>query len=103
MKRKNLLLAAAVSAVLAFGLTAQAGEHKSEVVDQKTLSAAVQKTIKEKAAGGEVVRVQREDDKNGKWNYEVIVKTGGKEWGFEVDPNGKYLKKHDDHTKTDQH
>jgi uncharacterized membrane protein YkoI len=45
--------------------------------------------------------VQREDDKNGKWNYEVIVKTDGKEWGFEVDPNGKYLKMHADAAKTE--
>jgi len=82
-------------------MVAQAGEHKSEVVDLKTLPAAVQKTITDKAAGGTVVRVQREDDKNGKWNYEVIVKTDGKEWGFEVDPNGKYMKKRDDHTKTE--
>lgn len=102
MKTRNLLLAAVVSAALAFGVTAQAGEHKGELVDQKSLPAAVQKTIKEKAAGGEIVRVQREDDKNGKWNYEVVVKTDGKEWGFEVDPNGKYLKKHDDHKKTDK-
>ena len=102
MKIRNLLLTAVVSACLALGLTAQAGEHKSEMVDQKTLSAAVQKTIKEKAAGGKIVRVQREDDKNGKWNYEVIVKTEGKEWGFEVDPNGKFVKKHDDHEKTDK-
>ena len=86
---------------MAFGLTAQAGEHKSEVVDQKILPAAVQKTISEKAAGGEVVRVQREDDKSGKWNYEVVVKTDGKEWGFEVDPNGKFVKKHSDHTKSE--
>jgi uncharacterized membrane protein YkoI len=103
MKIRNLILTAAVGAGLMFGLSAQAGEHKGEVVDQKTLSAAVQKTIKEKAAGGEIVRVQREDDKDGKWNYEVIVKTDGKEWGFEVDPKGKFVKKHDDHKKTDKH
>lgn len=103
MKMKNLLLTAAVSAGLMFGLSAQAGEHKGEVVDQKTLPAAVQKTITEKAAGGEIVRVQREDDKSGKWNYEVVVKTDGKEWGFEVDPDGKFVKKHDDHKKTDKH
>ena len=100
MKTK-LFLAAAVSAGLAFGMVAQAGEHKSEVVDMKTLPSAVQKTITEKAAGGKIVRVQREDDKNGKWNYEVVVNTGGKEWGFEVDPNGKYLKKHTDSAKTE--
>lgn len=30
-------------------------------------------------------------------DYEVIVKSEGKEWGFEVDPKGKFVKKHDDH------
>jgi uncharacterized membrane protein YkoI len=94
MKITNVLVATFVSASLALAMAvAQAGEHKGEKVDVKSLPAAVQKTIKEKAAGGEVVRVQREDDTNGKWNYEVIVKTGGKEWGFEVDPNGKFVKK----------
>lgn len=100
MKTTKLLLAAVATVSLAFGMAAQA-EQRSEVVDLKTLPAAVQKTITEKAAGGKVVRVQREDDKNGKWNYEVIVKTNGKEWGFEVDPNGKYLKKHVDAKKTE--
>jgi len=38
--------------------------------------------------------VKREDDTNGRWNYEVVVRTNGKEWGFEVDPNGKLLKQH---------
>ena len=99
MKMKNLLMAVAVSAGLTFGLTAQA----SEVVELKTLSGAVQKTITEKAAGGEIVQVQREDDKNGRWNYEVVVKKDGKEWGFEVDLNGKFVRKHDDLTKTDKY
>jgi hypothetical protein len=35
---------------------------------------------------------KREDNTNGKWNYEVVVKTNGKEWGIEVDPNGKFLR-----------
>ena len=89
-----------MSAGLAFALPIQADEKMSEPVDQKTLPAPVQKTITEKAAGGEIVRVEREDDKDGKWNYEVVVKTDGKEWGFEVDPTGKFVRKHDDHTKT---
>lgn len=89
-----------VSAGLAFGLAVQAGEHKGETVELKSLPAEVQKTINEKAAGGEIVKVQREDDKDGKWNYEVIVKTNGKEWGFEVDPKGNFVKKHDDHKKS---
>ena len=95
----KLLLAAGAIAGLALGMVAQAGERKAEAVNMKTLPSPVQKTITEKAADGKIVRVEREDDKNGKWNYEVVVKTEGKEWGFEVDPNGKYLKKHDDHNK----
>ena len=94
MKTTKLLIAAVISAGIAFGVSAQAKEQKGEMVDMKSLPAAVQKTVKEKAAGGEVVRIHREDDTNGKWNYEVFVKTNGKEWNFEVDPNGKFVKKH---------
>jgi uncharacterized membrane protein YkoI len=38
--------------------------------------------------------VKREDDASGRWNYEVVVRSQGKEWGFGVDPNGKLLKTH---------
>jgi hypothetical protein len=38
-------------------------------VDMNSLTAAVQKTIKEKSDRGEVVRVEKESDA-GKWNYE---------------------------------
>jgi uncharacterized membrane protein YkoI len=101
MKTKNLILGAVASAGVAFAFSVHASENKSEAVDQKSLPAAVQATITEKAAGGEIVQVQREDDKDGRWNYEVVVKSNGKEWGFEVDPKGKFVKKHDDHTKTE--
>ena len=30
---------------------------------------------------------------------EVVVDTGGKEWRFEVDPNGKYVKKQTEQAK----
>jgi uncharacterized membrane protein YkoI len=60
----------------------------------KSLPAPVQQTINQTATRGEIVQVKREDDPNGKWNYEVVVKTNGNDWGFEVDPNGKFLKKH---------
>lgn len=60
----------------------------------KSLPAPVKQTINQRAAGGEIVQVKKEDDPNGKWNYEVVVKTNGNDWRFEVDPNGKFLKKH---------
>jgi uncharacterized membrane protein YkoI len=94
MKTKKLLLAAVIGAGLASGVAAQVGQQPGEMVQMKSIPASVQQTINQKAAGGEVVRVKREDDANGKWNYEVVVRSQGKEWGFEVDPNGKLLKTH---------
>ena len=54
----------------------------------------MQDTIKQKAAGGDIVKVFREDDPDGKWNYEVFVKANGKESLFEVDPNGNFVREH---------
>ena len=95
MKITKLLLAAVLSAGLAFALTAQATEEQVESVDLKSLPAAVQKTIKEKAEGGEIVRIEKEKE-DGKWVYEATVKKGSKEWEFKVDANGKYWKSDDD-------
>jgi hypothetical protein len=30
-------------------------------------------------SGGEILEVKREDDPDGRWNYEVVVKTSGKD------------------------
>jgi uncharacterized membrane protein YkoI len=94
VKTRRALLTAAVGAGLAFSAAAQLSEKPGEKVDVKSLPASIQQTINQQASGGEIVQVKREDDANGKWNYEVVVKTNGKEWGFEVDPNGKIVKKH---------
>ena len=83
-----------ISAGLACGVAAQVREQPGEMVQIKSLPASVQQTINQKAAGGEIVRVKREDDTNGRWNYEVVVRSQGKEWGFEVDPNGKLIRTH---------
>ena len=92
----KLLLVAVISSGFAFSVTAQVKEQPGEKVDLKSLPASVQQAITKEATGGEIVGVKREDDTNGKWNYEVVVRTNSKEWGFEVDPNGKLLKKHSD-------
>ena len=95
MKTMKSLVATALVIGFAFGASAQPGKHPGEKVDLKSLPAAVQETINQKAAGGNIVRVIREDDPDGKWNYEVVVKSGGKESGFEVDPNGRFVKHHE--------
>jgi len=97
MNTMKIFVVALVSVGLACSVVAKEAE-KEETVDMNSLPAAVQKTIKDKAAGGEVVRVEKENDQ-GKWNYEVVVKKNGKEWGFEVDKNGKYLGHKNDEAK----
>ena len=94
MKTTTAVLTAAIGLGLAFSAAAQPGAQPGEMVDVKSLPASVQQTINQEVAGGEIVEVKREDDANGKWNYEVVVRTNGRQWGFEVDPNGKFLKKH---------
>src|SRR3954454_23846790 len=95
MNIPKILMATVVSLGLAAGVTAKEAK-KEEAVDMNSLPAAVQKTIKEKSKGGEIVRVEKENE-SGKWNYEVVVRKNGKDTGFEVDQNGKYLgHKHDE-------
>ena len=96
MRTTKAVLAIAIGVGLTLGAAAQPGKHPGERVDLKSLPASVQETVKEKAAGGEIVKVFREDDPDGKWNYEVFVKANGKESGFEVDPDGKFVKSHNE-------
>jgi uncharacterized membrane protein YkoI len=95
MNATKAILAIAIGVGLTLGAAAQPGKHPGEKVDLKSLPASVQETIKQKAAGGNIIKVLREDDPDGRWNYEVFVTTNGKESGFEVDPNGKFVKHHE--------
>jgi hypothetical protein len=95
MKTTKAVLAIAIGVELTLGAAAQPGKHPGEKVDLKSLPASVQETIKQKAAGGQIVKVVSEDDPDGKWNYEVFVKANGKESGFEMDPNGQFVKNHE--------
>ena len=95
MKMTKAILAIAIGVGFTLGAAAQPGKHPGEKVDLKSLPASVQETINQKAAGGSIVKVLREDDPDGKWNYEVFVKTNGKEAGFEVDPSGNFVKHHE--------
>ncbi len=94
MKMTKAVLAIAIGVGLTLGAAAQPGKHPGEKVDLKSLPASVQDTIKQKAAGGNIVKVLREDDPDGRWNYEVFVKANGKESGFEINPDGKFVRDH---------
>ena len=88
------VLTAMIVVGLACEVAAQLNERPEEVVELNSPPVSVRQTINQSAAGREVVQARREDDANGKWNYEVVVKTNGKESGFEVDPDGKFLRQH---------
>lgn len=92
MKTTKAVLAIAIGVGLTLGATAQPGKHPGEKIDLKSLPGSVQDTIKQKAAVGDIVKVFREDDPDGKWNYEVFVKANGKESGFQVNPDGKFVR-----------
>ena len=95
MKTTKAVLITAIGVGLSLGATAQPGKNPGEKVDLKSLPAPVQDTIKQKSEGGKVTKVVREDDPDGKWNYEVFFTANGKESGFEVDPNGQFVKNHE--------
>ena len=83
----------AISAGLAFGAVAQAGEkkHEEENVRSSDVPAAVQKAADSEAKGGKIVRWEKEGE-----NYEAVIEKNGKEWGYKFNANGKMLGKHDE-------
>ena len=93
MRVPHILVTAIISAGLAFGVVAQAGEkkHEEESVSSSDVPAAVMQAAEAEAKGGKIVRWESE----GK-NYEAVIEKDGKQWGVEINANGKVLNKHDE-------
>jgi plastocyanin len=93
MKMKNLFTITAVSASLAFGVTAQAKEreHEEQIINSSDVPAAVQQAAQAEAKGGTIVRWEKEGA-----NFEAVIRKNGKETGVEMDANGKVLSKHNE-------
>jgi len=82
MKTKNLVTVAAVSAGLAFGITAQANEekHEEQTINSSDVPAAVQQAAQTEAKGGTIVRWEKEGA-----NFEAVIEKNGKQTGVEMD------------------
>jgi len=93
MNISKLLTITAVSAALAFGVTAQAGEkkHEEENLSSSDVPQAVQQAAEKQANGGKIVRWEKEGA-----NYEAVIEKDGKQWGYNFDANGKMKGKHDE-------
>ena len=93
MKTNNLIATALISAGLAFGITAQAGEkkHEEQSISSTDVPAAVQQAAQAEAKGGTIVRWEKEGA-----NFEAVIDKNGKEVGVQIDANGKVLSKHNE-------
>ena len=91
MKTKNLFTVAAISAGLAFGVTAQAKEekHEEQTINSVDVPTAVQSAAQTQAQGGTIVRWEKEGA-----NFEAVIEKNGKQIGVQMDANGKVLSKH---------
>ena len=93
MKTTKLITTIAVSAGLALGVAAQAGEkkHEEQTINSADVPAAVQSAAQAQAQGGTIVRWEKEGA-----NFEAVIEKNGKQIGVEMDANGKVLSKHDE-------
>jgi len=93
MKTTKLITTIAVSAGLAFGVAAQAGEkkHEEQSINSSEVPAAVQSAAQAQAQGGTIVRWEKEGA-----NFEAVINKNGRQIGIEMDANGKVLSKHDE-------
>jgi YD repeat-containing protein len=90
----KLIIAAIVGTSLTFGAVAQAKEHEEENIDSSKVPAAVQQAAEKEAAGGRIVRWEKEGKA-----YEAVIEKDGKQWGYRFDANGNMKGKHDENTE----
>jgi len=91
--KKHIVPAMAVATVLALGAWAPlfAEEEDEQVISISDVPAAVQKTFSDEAAGGKIVRVEKEES-----NYEAVIEKDGKQTGVEVSADGKVVSRHNE-------
>lgn len=92
MKLHNLIVAAVVSAGLAFSVAAFAKEkEEEESISSSDVPQAVQQAAQAEAKGGSIVRWEKEGS-----NFEAVIDNNGKQIGIEIDANGKVVSRHNE-------
>ena len=91
--KSKLVIAAVVSAGLAFGVAAQAAEseHEEQTISSSDVPAVVQQAAQAEAKGRTIVRWEKEGR-----NFEAVIDKNGKKVGVEMDASGKVLSRHDE-------
>jgi hypothetical protein len=91
MKTTKLFITAIVSAGLSLGAATFAAEHEEENIDSSQVPAIVQQAAEKEAAGGKIIRWEKE----GK-NYEAVIEKDGKQWGYTFNAKGRMKGRHDE-------
>ena len=95
MKKTIAVISIAVIGSLACPALLSAEEENEQTVKMTDLPAAAQTTIKDKAGSNEIVKIEKKTE-DGKIVYEAVVNRNGKEWGIEVNEQGKFLKEYEE-------
>src|SRR5438874_7635330 len=90
---KHIIPTIAVAVGLTLGAWSPlfAEEEDEQVISISDVPAAVQKTFNDEAAGGKIVRVEKEEN-----NFEAVIEKDGKQTGVEVSADGKVVSRHDE-------
>jgi len=91
--KKHIVPTMAVATVLTLGAWAPlfAEDEDEQVISISDVPAAVQKTFNDEAAGGKIVRVEKEEN-----NFEAVIEKDGKQTGVEVSADGKVVSRHNE-------
>ena len=100
MKTPRLFTIAAISAGLAFGVSAygHGNKEKEENINSSDVPQAVQQAADKQLKGASIVRWEKEGSA-----YEAVVSKDGKEWGYKFAANGKMLGKHSEASEKGEH
>jgi hypothetical protein len=91
MKHIVPVIAVATAMTLSAWTPLFAEEENEQAMSMSDVPAAVQKTFNDEAAGGKIVRVEKEEN-----NYEAVIEKDGKQTGVEVSPDGKVVSRHNE-------
>ena len=100
MKKIIAVVSIAVITSLACPAILSAEEEDEQAVQMSDLPAAVQATIKDKAGTDEIEAIEQKTE-NGEIVYEAVVNRNGKEWGIEVNEQGKFLREYEESTENE--
>jgi hypothetical protein len=88
-----ILIAVGLSTMLVVvGFSSQAAAQERKItVRLSELPAAIKKAVKQVAANGRVITIEKEVEGEDPGQYDVVIRSGGKEYEVEISPEGEVI------------